>query len=195
MPHVLGSEEPNFVIYKSEQPKLFETIRTHFDDMWEHGRTYVETPLSLAPIPQRDTPSTAPVTASYMEENPFSVHFVVQALNSKFWWLENGEGEPRHILPDGTIPKGAKLSLQVWVRIEAPSLLVEDVRLVIMAQSLPSDWTSMQLDRPREQYVYFEIPPSITPGKHRARIVAKSHGAERRSTLFEVDVPQVKQPG
>jgi hypothetical protein len=50
----------------------------------------------------------------------------------------------------------------------------------------------MQLDHPHEQSVYFEIPRSTTPGKHRARIVARSHAVERRSTLFEVNIPQVK---
>jgi hypothetical protein len=85
----------------------------------------------------------------------------------------------------------AKRILQVYVRIEAPSLLVEEVRLALLGESLPSDWIAMQLDSPREQYVAFDIPRSLAPGKHRARIVAKSHEIERRSVLFEVEVPHV----
>ena len=185
MPHIPGSEQPNFVVYKAEQAKLFDTIKTHFEEMWERSRVAVElhTPFASPAL-------AAPFPPPYAIESPASGIFLVQVLKSQLGWQENG-GEVHPFLADEVIPTGAKRILRVSVRIEAPSLLVEEVRLAILGRSLLSDWMAMQLDSPREQNIAFEIPRSLAPGKHRARIVARSHEIERRSVLFEVEIPHV----
>lgn len=188
MPHIPGSDQPNFVAYQSEQAIVFATIKTHFETMWDQSRGSVELPTPFASPAQARPFPAAPAAPRYAGESPASGIFLVQVLKSQLGWQEHG-GEVRPFLADEGIPAGAKRILHVSVRIAAPSVRVEEVRLAILGESLPSDWVARQLDSPREQEVTFELPRSLAPGKHRARVVARSHAIERRSVLFDVEVP------
>jgi len=160
--------------------------------MWKKSRVYGKLPPSLtSPSPVRTLPA-APSARSYGTEGPSAGLFIVQALKADLWWQENA-GELRPLAPNDPLPPQAPLLLRVYVQLEAPALWVEERRLAILGESLPSDWTAMQLEPSREQAVDFVMPRSTTPGQLRARIMARSQAVERRSTLIEVTLPDVKR--
>ena len=41
MPYVLGSEQPSFIVRKSDHPQLFQVIKSHFEDMWRNSHESV----------------------------------------------------------------------------------------------------------------------------------------------------------
>ena len=94
--------------------------------------------------------------------------FIVQQLEHQFWWQDQ-RGAIHHLV--GEKPENARLTLQIMVRITAPSTLVEYLSLEVMGKHLQSDWESMKVDFWREQYVYVNFS-SIRSGSYSVRLVA-----------------------
>lgn len=115
--------------------------------------------------------------------------FIIQQLEHEFWWQDQ-RGAIHYLV--GEKPEGAHLTLQVMVRIFAPSILVEYVHLEIMGKSLQSDWESMKVDFYREQYVYIDFS-STRSGHYSVKLGAGTAGSFLGfSSSFEIEVPKVK---
>ena len=114
--------------------------------------------------------------------------FIVQHLEHTFYWRDEHRGlQAFH--PEVVAQSGAQRVMQVQIRIEAPSMLVEYIGLEIMGQRLQSDWKARRLDAPHWQYVYLDIPQSVNPGPHIVRLIARTHDKESPSLDFEISVP------
>jgi hypothetical protein len=115
--------------------------------------------------------------------------FIIQQREHEFWWQDQ-RGAIHHLV--GEKPEGARLTLQVMVRIFAPSILVEYVHLEIMGKPLQSDWESMKVDFLREQYVYIDFS-SIRSGHYSVKLMAGTGGSFLGfSSPFEIEVPKFK---
>ena len=69
---------------------------------------------------------------------------------------------------------------------------VESVELEVQGKRIPSTWESNEVSSvPSGQYIYFEVPPDVTPGDHQVRLVALADGTLWRSPSFSLTFPAI----
>lgn len=71
-------------------------------------------------------------------------------------------------------------------------LQVESVELEVQGKRIPSTWESNEVSSvPSGQYIYFEVPPDVTPGDHQVTLVALADGTPWRSRRFSLTFPAI----
>ncbi len=69
-------------------------------------------------------------------------------------------------------------------------LQVESVELEVQGKRIPSTWESNEVSSvPSGQYIYFEVPPDVTPGDHQVTLVALADGTRWLSPHFSLTFP------
>ncbi len=80
--------------------------------------------------------------------------------------------------------------LYVEVDITAtPQMLVDNVELLVLGRTIPSDWGPEKIRGNLGRSAYFDIPDWVGAGVHNVRLVAHAEGHTEKSQPFEVRFP------
>ncbi len=141
--------------------------------------------LIRAPYSQRDYARAAAATPGSSSSSPRLAvpQLFIRAVDHAF-------GEPGR--PGYPQPKtGATRLLRIDVLLTPTNgLQVESVELEVQDKRIPSTWESNEVySVPSGQYIYFEVPPDVTPGDHQVTLVALADGTPWRSPRFSLTFP------
>ncbi len=99
-------------------------------------------------------------------------------------------GEPgKRGYPESKIGAASILRVSVYLNT-TNGMQVECIELEVQGKRILSSWESHAVyGVPSGMYIYFEIPPEITPGLHQAKLVALANGKWWRSPDYPITFP------
>ncbi len=141
--------------------------------------------LIRAPYRQRDEARAAAATPGASPSSPIlaAPQLFIRSLDHDF-------GEPGKTgYPQPKTDATRLLRIHVLLT-PTNGLQVESVELEVQGKRIPSTWESNEvIDVPSGQYVYFEVPPDVTPGDHQVRLVAQADRKQWGSPHFSLTFP------